>query len=520
MKRITLLFFLYTSALYGQYLGSKDFSLPSFPNMSIGDISVQNDSICMITGSGYYPDYDSSRAFLIKTDAALNVLWAKSYRLSRNTFFTTVTATSDGNYLVGGTIAGLPVYGIVLSKIDAEGNVIWVKFFDYSGEVLGGDILKGIYELSDGSFMVFALGEYSVSYPYIIHLDSAGNIITEQMLVLENLGTLFHTEVCRDGSDGFYMMGFNSNSSENNIVYLAKVIPDGMEWVKYFEFNRFVYPEAVVFLPDGHLLISGSVHGDSADSYRPFLLKIDSDGNAVWAHKYNAIGLQSAGIFASISALPNSHFVADGSIQSNDGSSGLRLLEFNSEGEILWTRSLEGSVTHNYDSMPILSDGRILFNFWGPTGQQRVTIVNSEGHNACATALHNMIPTDVDFTSPVSEYQYMDYSHPVSEPHFQIFELPTLVEEICATPDGLPDPHLLSGIQVFPNPSTGLIHIRVDQAPANTSLRVIDTQGTMVKELKRINQNAFLDLSDQPPGLYLLQFLSEKGVVLKRVILE
>ena len=68
-----------------------------------------------------------------------------------------------------------------------------------------------------------------------------------------------------------------------------------------------------------------------------------------------------------------------------------------------------------------------------------------------------------------------------------------------------------AGISVYPNPTSG----RVTIAGPATVLAVIDVRGRRL-----FTDGKTVDLSEQPPGVYLLQLLTREGVVVARVIRE
>ena len=74
---------------------------------------------------------------------------------------------------------------------------------------------------------------------------------------------------------------------------------------------------------------------------------------------------------------------------------------------------------------------------------------------------------------------------------------------------------LSDAVTLGPNPTTG--HLTV-QAPAGSSVSVIDALGRMVATVKAIDGKAKFDLTDQPAGLFTVQVRSSKAVCNKRII--
>ncbi|SFE91077.1 RHS repeat-associated core domain-containing protein [Chitinophaga sp. CF118] len=90
--------------------------------------------------------------YIVKTDAQGNVLWSKSYGGYRDDYFNRAKVTTDGGYIVTGTVRGydLKESGILLVKMDSAGVVTWSKSVGYYttyGET-GADVIQ----TSDGGY--------------------------------------------------------------------------------------------------------------------------------------------------------------------------------------------------------------------------------------------------------------------------------------------------------------------------------------------------------------------------------
>jgi len=79
-------------------------------------------------------------------------------------------------------------------------------------------------------------------------------------------------------------------------------------------------------------------------------------------------------------------------------------------------------------------------------------------------------------------------------------------------------------ISISPNPSAGMFVIKIDGAKDDMDMIVINLNGQIVKKMNLINtagtfvQN--VDLGDQPAGHYYIKFITNKGVVTKKVFIN
>jgi len=81
-------------------------------------------------------------------------------------------------------------------------------------------------------------------------------------------------------------------------------------------------------------------------------------------------------------------------------------------------------------------------------------------------------------------------------------------------------PNLAAGdLQVYPNPTAGRLFVAVGNTAQLFDLQVNDITGNEVLFFKKWDQNS-VDLSELKPGLYFLRFISQEGLVIKKIILQ
>ena len=79
-------------------------------------------------------------------------------------------------------------------------------------------------------------------------------------------------------------------------------------------------------------------------------------------------------------------------------------------------------------------------------------------------------------------------------------------------------------INVFPNPSNGIINIQITSQSSNAQLRIMDASGKLIHN-ERINTlngqyNNSIDLSNNSKGVYSLQIITNNQVITKKVVLD
>ncbi len=123
-------------------------------------------SVQQTTDGGYivagWTDYflpDSSDIYLVKTDAFGDTLWTRTYGAQGSDGATFVRQTRDGGYILTGwtTSYGAGVYDIYLVKTNAAGDSLWARTYGGAGYDTG----VSIHQRSDGSYI---LGGWTTSF--------------------------------------------------------------------------------------------------------------------------------------------------------------------------------------------------------------------------------------------------------------------------------------------------------------------------------------------------------------------
>ena len=79
-------------------------------------------------------------------------------------------------------------------------------------------------------------------------------------------------------------------------------------------------------------------------------------------------------------------------------------------------------------------------------------------------------------------------------------------------------PHTAASVLIFPNPTTGLVHVRATEESIE-EVQVFSLEGKMLKRYRQLVLERPLDLSPLPAATYLIKVVTAQGVVTKKIVL-
>lgn len=184
--------------------------------------------------------YESS--YLLKFDDNLNIISQTNYFLSgRELFAKSITATSDNNILITGSMVFSSNWSFFLLKTDTLGSVIWFKQYGYP-QGMDASVVR---ELANGDIMIAGSFPYGFQFimPAALRFTGTGNLIWAKI----------------------YIYDTNAFANQNSVL---KFIHD-------FGNNR--------ILLAGQTDYSGIASHGFMDSYA---LMIDNNGSIVWSKTF------------------------------------------------------------------------------------------------------------------------------------------------------------------------------------------------------------------------------------------
>lgn len=344
-----------------------------------------------VTGNHGNGDY-----WVAKLDIVGNIQWQKSLGGSNYEMPHEIIQTSDGGYIVVGESSSID--GDVTGHHDPAGTYsdYWVVKLNNTGNIewqksIGGgsmDIAYTIDQTLDGGYVIAgsssstdgdAIGHlpYNNTDLWVVKINGLGNIMWQKSFGGYNSEVAYSIKQTSDG--GYIVAGStSSNSGDVTIQYgevdywVLKLDSFGnLQWQKTFGGSGTDNAESVIQTSDGGYMVAGQSrstngmvndHYGNAYTHDAWLLKLDTNGNIVWK---KSIGGTGNDVTHYIKEMPFGGYVFAGYSSSNDGdatgnptgSANFWVVRTNNTGNVLWQKSMGGSLADFGQSMSQTTDG-------------------------------------------------------------------------------------------------------------------------------------------------------------------
>lgn len=292
--------------------------------------------------------------YLLKTDAAGNRVWQKTFGGSANDRGYAVCQTAGGGYIVAGETdsGGAGACDVYLLKTDSSGNLEWQKTFGGSDCDSG----RSVLETADGGYIVaggtnsFGAGACDV---YLIKTDASGNRLWQRTFGGSGWDRGYSVYQTADG--GYIIAGeTDSGGAGGYDAYLLKTDASGnLEWQKTYGGEEDDFAYAVEQTADGGYIVAGETDSSGAGGFDAYLLKTDAFGNLKWQKTFGSKEDDRA--YSVYQSLSGGYILAGET--SAAGTDDVYLVKTDASGNLKWEKSFGGSASDYGRSVQQTPDG-------------------------------------------------------------------------------------------------------------------------------------------------------------------
>ncbi|MCH8330589.1 MAG: T9SS type A sorting domain-containing protein, partial [Bacteroidetes bacterium] len=291
----------------------------------------------------------------------------------------------------------------------------------------------------DGGFIIagetfsFGAGSYDA---YLIKMDGDGDTLWTK--TYGGTGADYFRDVRETADSGLILVGYTTSYGPGgDDIFLIRTDSMGVEiWSRSYGTSGAEIGNAVEQTIDGGFIITGSTNGMGAGNFDVYLLKTNSSGTLEWSRAFGGTDVESA---ASVKQLSTGGYIIGGTTRSfGAGNQDAYLIETNSSGDTVWTRTYGTSSFDQTRSIEITADGGFLAagasNGLGAGGYD-IYMVNSDDDGATGGCNQSNSATQVATSGTVQSTASPTISSTtagVSTPSGISIGTSTVVTQVCA----------------------------------------------------------------------------------------
>lgn len=497
---------------------SKVFFDSQFNGIQANSVISTPDKGFLIAGNATY-----NSGFIMKVDSVGNDTWNKSYAIGSNTGFTKIFMSKDSNYFVVGSAYSSTSFtnNAFYAKLTPQGDTLWARSINFG--VLSSEALNAVATNDSGLVLTGYLSQNSAPYFKIIVCKINKNGTLQWSKILEggnnsNIGT----SIKQTADSGFIVTGYIENFPpfESN-TFLLKLNKQGNAiWAKKYNKgnNNVCSGNDVEITGNGYLNYLNA--GGFAD-----IMKTDLSGNMIWVKTVSQFVNQSC-----INCVtPKINKTRDGGYFMLSGDMGFGgITKVDSLAQVQWQNNLFFITVDGFEAADngyfFIGNGPVYgIRLASPTSSQIGVIkADSLGNQSTCTYANGSF-INVPDTLAAYPLSLTNVSGGIASALHPIYTTLTLLHDSgCVT--------FLSGIEqlkkneiisVYPNPSNGSFTIEFVSSLERATIEVLNVTGEKVYETKlNHHEKKQVELNALAPGMYFLKAYSGNTQELKKIMIH
>ncbi len=307
----------------------------------INDVKVLQDG--SIIAVGYTTSFGAGGkdVLIMKLNPDGDIIWAKAYGGTNDDVANEVAIASNGNIIVAGYTKsfGAGKKDVWILRLDTEGGIIWQK--TYGGD--GQDEASSIAVAPNGDIIVAG---YTTSFGYyyavwVLKLDFNGKVTWAR--IFRGYHPNGVSDIALTSGEGIVLCGVNNDED----AFVMKLNQNGdVAWAKSYGGSGTDVINDVKVLQDGSIIAVGYTTSFGAGGKDVLIMKLNPDGDIIWAKAY---GGTNDDVANEVAIASNGNIIVAGYTKSfGDNQRDVLILKLSAHGDVNWTRTYGGNSDDGY----------------------------------------------------------------------------------------------------------------------------------------------------------------------------
>ncbi|MBI9035743.1 MAG: T9SS type A sorting domain-containing protein [Bacteroidales bacterium] len=276
---------------YGNVMWVKDIDMGL--NESAHSVIKNQENNYIITGNSYIVSGSEliSHVFLLEINDNGDVLWSQLYESPTEEKAFQVIQSSEGGYLIVGSVFTETSRDAYAMKTDPQGNIEWNNLIlqeEFN------DVAKSGIEIDNGNYLIACINrlahETLESELCFIELDPNGNILNTHSI--DNAYYEEPSEIIKTSDGGYILTGkqFLISNGESQLFVLKLQENLTNEWIYTYDDEIKSEGNQIIESPQGDYIICGSKETGIYERDDFFLMKLNSIGELDWERTFGSDG--------------------------------------------------------------------------------------------------------------------------------------------------------------------------------------------------------------------------------------
>ena len=279
------------------------------------------------------------------------------------------TAAQSAAIVISPVNADAPSLNIPVTQRTFQVNKVWSKLYGDGAE----DFFNAVTPTDDGGFVAvgYSYGNPGQADYWIVKINGNGDKVWSKLY--GGSGFDQPSAVIRTTDGGYVVAGYSSSIDGDVVgghgfgsydVWVIKIDANGNKlWAKTYGGSGHDFAGDVIATPDGGYLIvggAGSTDGDISGNLGNsdmWAIRLDANGNKLWAKNFGGSLSEAAN---AVAADANGGFILAGSSIDNYGNSDAVVVKLDASGNKQWTKTLGGSGYDFVNDITVAADGGYL----------------------------------------------------------------------------------------------------------------------------------------------------------------